>query len=80
MAEGFLLSGSDCFLADEDFGGKVLMNQSQSALLLFSSSFFFFLAWRSTHAHQFHSLGQDQSTVAKRAETTAAEHSLVSCV
>ena len=35
--------------------------------------FFFFLKWR-------HSLGQDQSTVAERAETTVAECFLTNCV
>ena len=41
-------------------------------------TFFFFLKWRLAHAHQFHSLGQDQSTVAQRAETTVTECSLTS--
>ena len=41
---------------------------------------FFFLKWRLARAHLFHSLGQDQSTVAQRAETTVAECSLTSCV
>ena len=36
---------------------------------LFSFSFF---KWRLARAHYFHSLDQDQSTVAKRAETTVA--------
>ena len=31
-------------------------------------------------AHQFHSLGQDQSTVAQRVKTTVAAYSLTSCV
>ena len=30
--------------------------------------FFFFFEWRLGRAHLFHSLGQDQSTVAQRAE------------
>ena len=38
----------------------------------------FFLKWRSAHAHLFHSLGQDQSTVAQRAETTVTKCSLMS--
>ena len=37
---------------------------------------FFFLKWRLARAHKFHSLGQDQSTVAQRAETTVTEFSL----
>ena len=32
-----------------------------------------FPAWRLARAHEFHSLGQDQSTVAQRAETTVTE-------
>ena len=32
------------------------------------------------HTYLFHSLGQDQSTVAQRAETTVVEYSLISCV
>ena len=42
--------------------------------------FFFFLKWRSAHAHQFHFLSQDRSTVAQQAEITVAECSLMSCV
>ena len=42
--------------------------------------FFLFLKWRLGCAHYFHSLGQDQSTVAHQAETTVAECSLTSCV
>ena len=34
--------------------------------------------WRSARAYQFHSLGQDQSTVAEEAETTVAYCSLTS--
>ena len=41
---------------------------------------FFFLKKRSAHRHEFHSLGQDQSTVAKRAKMTVTERSLTSCV
>ena len=43
-------------------------------------SFFFFFKWKSARAHQFHFLGQDQSTVAQRAVTTVAERSLTSCL
>ena len=39
--------------------------------------FFFFFPFR---AHYFHSLGQDQSTAAQRAETTVTECPLTSCV
>ena len=43
-------------------------------------AFFFFFQWRLARAHLLHSLGQDQSTVAQRGETTEAECSLTSCV
>ena len=36
--------------------------------------------WRLAHANLFHSLGQDQSTVAQRAEMTVTECSLMSCL
>ena len=45
-----------------------------------SPFFLIFLKWRLVRAHWFHSLGQDQSTMAKRAETTVTECSLTSCV
>ena len=38
-----------------------------------------FLKWRLAYGYYFHSLGQDQSTVAQRAETTVTECSLTSC-
>ena len=38
-------------------------------------AFFFFFNWRSTRAHQFHFLGQEQSTVAQRVVMTVAEYS-----
>ena len=41
---------------------------------------FFFFKWRLARAHWFHSLGQDQSTVAQWAETTVTECSPTSCV
>ena len=40
----------------------------------------FFLKWRLARVHWFHSLGQDQSTVAQRVETTVAECALTSYV
>ena len=43
-------------------------------------SLFVLLKWRLAHVHQFHSLGQDKSTVAQRAETTVAKCSLTSCM
>ena len=51
-------------------------NSSPPARFIFS----FFFKVRLTRAHYFHSLGQDQSTVAQRAETTVAEYTLTSCV
>ena len=35
--------------------------------------------WRSACRHQFYFLGQDQSTVAQRAETTVVEYFLAGC-
>ena len=35
--------------------------------------------WRSVPAHKFHSLGQDQSTVAQRTEMIVTECFLMSC-
>ena len=40
----------------------------------------FLLKWRLSRANKFHFLGQGQSTVAQRAETTMDECSLASCV
>ena len=42
--------------------------------------FFFFLKWRLVCVHQFHSLCQDQSTVAQQAKTTVAKCFLSSCM
>ena len=39
---------------------------------------FFFLKWRLAHAYLFQFFGQDQSTVAQRAQMTVAECSLTS--
>ena len=41
--------------------------------------FIYIFKGRSSRAHKFHPLGQDQSTVAQRAETTVSECSLTSC-
>ena len=49
--------------------GKGLTTRSPAAFFL---SFFFFSSSRSAYAHQFHLLGQDQSTDTQRAETTVA--------
>ena len=54
------------------FGGKVWQFIPYLHFLFFSR--------RSVCTHQFHFLGQDQSTVAQRAETTVAEYSLTSCM
>ena len=66
--------GGGLFLACEDFGR------------MFDSSFpactFFWLLFKveiSSHT-QFHSLDQDQSTVAQQAETTVTKCSLMSCM
>ena len=42
--------------------------------------FFFFFKVEISSRTQFHSLSQDQSTVAQRAKTTADERFLTSCV
>ena len=48
--------------------------------VLFVCFFVFVLKWRLARAHLFQSFGQDQSTVAQRAETTVTECSPTSCV
>ena len=53
------------FLACRDFGR--IFHHS-----FLSSAFFFFLKWRLACAHYFHSLSQDQSTVAQRDKMTVA--------
>ena len=67
-----LLGGGGFSTLREDFGGS------------FDDSFpacaFFFLKWKSVRTPQFHFLGEDQSTVAQRAEMTVAERSLTSCM
>ena len=60
-------------LACEDFGRMIDHSFPVCA-------FFFFLKWRLARVHYFRSLGQDQSTVAQRAETTVTECSLTSRV
>ena len=64
--------GGGFFLACEDFGGRLPFDPRLR--------YFFFLKWRLVRAYEFHSLYQDQSTVARRAEMTAAEYSLTSYV
>ena len=61
------------FLHHEDFG-------ESSAMHFFPPALFFFLKWSSPRAHLFHSLCQDWYTVAQQAETTVAEHFLMSCI
>ena len=48
--------------------------------LSFLFCFVFCFWWRSARAHRFHSLSQDQFTVAQRTWATVAECSLTSCV
>ena len=67
-------TGGDFFLACEEFWRMFDNSLPACAFLLF------FLKWRLTRAHYFHSLGQDQSTVAQQAETTVTECSPPSCV
>ena len=66
--------GCGSFLACEDVG-----RMFQHSILAYVF-YFFFPKWRLARAHLFHSLGQDQSTLAQRAETTVAECSLTCCV
>ena len=56
--------GGGFFLTCEDFREKAGP---------FNPHLHYFLKWRFACAHQFHSLGQDQSTVAQRTETTVAK-------
>ena len=49
--------GGGFFLACQDFG-RMFDNS-------FPACAFFFLKWRLAHANEFHSFGQDQSTVAQ---------------
>ena len=66
--------GGGFFLAGEDFGR--MFNHSFPVCI-----FFFFFVSGNYRAHtDFHSLCQDQSTVAQFAETTVADYSLTSCV
>ena len=51
----------------------------EEGLTIYSSPVLFF-KWKAARAHQFHSLAQDQPTVAQRTETTVAEGFLTSCV
>ena len=69
--------GGGFFLACENFGRMFDHSFPVSAFWFF---FVLFLKWRLAHAHLFHSLCQNQSTVAQRAETAVAECSLASCV
>ena len=61
------------FLRVRGFWGECSTIYSPPAL-------FFFFLWRLARANLFHSIGQDQSTVAQRAETIVTEFSLTSCV
>ena len=73
--------GDGSFLACEDFGRMFDHSFLGCAFFfLYFFFFFFFLKLRLARAHYFHSLSQDQSTVAQQAETTVAECSLTSFV
>ena len=67
--------GSGFFLVCEDFG-RMFDNSFPACAFFF---LFFFCKCRLAHTHLFHSLGQDQSTVAQQAETTVTKCSLASC-
>ena len=57
--------GGGFFLACEDFG-RMFDNSFPAC------AFFFFLKWRLGRTHLFHSLRQDQTTVAQRAKEATA--------
>ena len=60
--------------------GSLTRIVGESSMIHSPPGLFFSLQWRPTHTHKFHFLGQDQSTVAQRAEMTLAKHSLTSCM
>ena len=68
-----VLAGAGFFLASRDSGR--MLDHSFPRLC-----FFFFFKWRLDRAHYVNSLGQDQPTVAQRAETTVVECPLTSCM
>ena len=57
--------GGGFFLACDDFG-----TMFDNSFPVCAFVFLFLIKWRLARAHVFHSLGQDQSTVAQRSETT----------
>ena len=59
---------------------SLLARTLKESLTKFPVCAFFFLKWRSAWMYQFHSSGQDQCTVAQRAEMTVNECSLMSCM
>ena len=70
-------------LHDQDFllnGHDLTYMFHQSNRTVYSTPALLFLKWKLGRTHYFHSLGQAQSTVAQRAETTMAECSLASYV
>ena len=67
------LGGGGFLFVCEDFGR--MFDHSFSAC-----AFFFFFLSRLARTHSFHSLGQDQSTVAHQAKKSVAECSLTSCM
>ena len=73
----YQIEGSICTL-----GGSVVAHSSlarilgECATIRSPPALFFFLKRRLARAQQFHTLCQDQSTVAQRAETTMVEFSL----
>ena len=72
----FLGVVGDFFLDCEDFFFR-MFNYSFPTCVFFG---FVFLKWRLACAHYFHSVGQDQSAVAQRAEMTVAKCSLTHCM
>ena len=70
----YILLCGGFFVACEDLGR--MFNHSFPACTFL----FLFLKWGLARTHWFHSLGQDQSTVAQRAEMTVAKYFLTGCM
>ena len=68
------------FVAVVAFSSSARIWGERSTVHSLPALFFFFFKLRLARAHYFHSLGQDQSTVAQPTETTVTECSLTSCV
>ena len=61
-----------CFPHTQGFGGKVFDHEAIPACTFCCCCCCFLFEWKSANTHQFHSLSQDQSPVAQKAEMTVA--------